>query len=198
MRRSRSEWEKIVAEYEASDEQHVEFCARRKVSLHSFRTWLYQLRKERAAGRVARSATKAVQMVPVRVREALPIVAPDDVVEVVVRGALVRVRIDAVARLHHRERDVGDVRIVSSVLGLSLLLQRAEIGRNARVEAQVAGVRRAPQVLRRAPREFDAVDLAVPAASGCPWVVELEPAEDGDVRSNRRRIHSNSSTTAGE
>jgi hypothetical protein len=93
MRRSRSEWEKIVAEYEASDEQHVEFCARRRVSLHSFRTWLYQLRRERAAGTVARSATKAVQMVPVRVRTAPRVPEVDDVVELLVRGALVRVRI---------------------------------------------------------------------------------------------------------
>lgn len=93
MRRSRAEWETIVDEYEASDEQHVEFCAKRKVSLHSFRTWLYQLRKERAAGRVARSATKAVQMVPVRVRQAPRAPTVDDVVEVLVRGAMVRVRI---------------------------------------------------------------------------------------------------------
>lgn len=93
MRRSRSEWEKIVAEYEASDEQHVEFCARRRVSLHSFQTWLYKLRKERAAGRVARSATKAVQMVPVRVRHAPRAAGVDDVVEVLVRGAMVRVRV---------------------------------------------------------------------------------------------------------
>jgi hypothetical protein len=93
MRRSRSEWEKIVAEYEASDEQHVEFCARRRVSLHSFRTWLYRLRRARAAGTVARSATKPVQMVPVRIRRAAPAPVVDDVVEVLVRGALVRVRI---------------------------------------------------------------------------------------------------------
>jgi hypothetical protein len=93
MRRSRADWEKIVAEFEASGEQHVTFCARRRLSLHSFRTWLYRLRRERAAGTVARSATKAVQMVPVRIRRAASVPAVDDVVEVLVRGALVRVRI---------------------------------------------------------------------------------------------------------
>jgi hypothetical protein len=107
MRRSRSEWEKIVAEYEASDEQHVEFCARRRVSLHSFRTWLYRLRRERAAGTVARSATEAVQMVPVRVRRAVSVPAVDDVVEVLVRGALVRVRIGQDPRYIVAGRAIG-------------------------------------------------------------------------------------------
>jgi hypothetical protein len=96
MRRSRADWGKIVAEFESSGEQHVPFCERRRLSLHSFRHWLYRLRREREAGTVARSATKAVQMVPVRIRRAAPIPAGppvDDVVEVLVRGALVRVRI---------------------------------------------------------------------------------------------------------
>lgn len=94
MRRDRSEWEKIVAEYETSGEQHAEFCARRRLSIHSFRDWLYRLRRERSTGTVARSATKAVQMVPVRVRSAAqPAAAPDDVLEVVVPGALVRVKV---------------------------------------------------------------------------------------------------------
>lgn len=99
MRRSRSEWEKIVAEYEAVEEAHEEFCKRRRLSIHSFRTWLYRLRRERATGTVAQSATKTVQMVPVRIRETGP--APkrapsdtlDDVIELVVRGAIVRIRI---------------------------------------------------------------------------------------------------------
>ena len=52
--------------------------------------WRWQLRR----GTVARSATKAVQMVPVRVRSASrAAVAPDDVLEVVVPGALVRVKV---------------------------------------------------------------------------------------------------------
>jgi hypothetical protein len=93
MRRSRSEWEKIVAEFEASGSQHAPFCERRRISLHSFRDWLYRLRRERAAGTVARSATKAVQMVPVRVRETARPAAVEDVVEVLVRGAVVRVRV---------------------------------------------------------------------------------------------------------
>ena len=54
--------------------------------------WRWQLRR----GTVARSATKrtSVQMVPVRVRSSPRVVAPvDDVIEVAVRGALVRVRV---------------------------------------------------------------------------------------------------------
>jgi hypothetical protein len=93
-RRSRAEWEKIVAEFEASGEQHVPFCERRGLSIHSLREWLYRSRRERSAVTGARSATKAVQMVPVRVRPSAPkAVAPDDVFEVVVPGALVRVKV---------------------------------------------------------------------------------------------------------
>ncbi|MCA9510556.1 MAG: hypothetical protein KC657_35695 [Myxococcales bacterium] len=98
MHLSRSEWKRIVAEYETSDERHVEFCARRRVSLHSFRMWLYKLRKERSAGKVARRATRAVQMVPVRVRQAPGEAFIDEVVEVVVRGAIIRVRVGQDAR----------------------------------------------------------------------------------------------------
>jgi hypothetical protein len=94
MRRDRSEWEKIVAEYEASGERHTQFCAQRQLSVYSFRAWLYQLRKERASGTVARSATKPVQLVPVRVRKSTRTrVAPDDVLEVVVPGALIRMKV---------------------------------------------------------------------------------------------------------
>lgn len=87
-------WETTIAEYEKSGETHAEFCARRRLSIHSLRTWLYRLRRERAAVTVARSATKAVQMVPVRIRRPARTAAPvDDVIEVAVRGAIVRVRV---------------------------------------------------------------------------------------------------------
>jgi hypothetical protein len=100
MRWSRNGWSKIVAEFETSGETHVGFCESRAIALHSFRLWLYRLRKERALGTIARSATKAVALVPVRVRAAsVPQVAPADVVEIAVGGgALVRVRVGADVR----------------------------------------------------------------------------------------------------
>lgn len=93
MRRSRAEWEKIVAEFEASGERHVAFCERRGLSVHAFRDWLYRFRQERSPQGAACSAKKSLQMVPVRVRRAPRAPAVDDVVEVLVRGALVRARI---------------------------------------------------------------------------------------------------------
>jgi hypothetical protein len=66
MRRSRAEWEKIVAELEASGERHVAFCERRGLSVHAFRDWLHRFRQERSADGGVRSAKKSVQMVPVR------------------------------------------------------------------------------------------------------------------------------------
>jgi hypothetical protein len=98
MRRSRAEWEKTVAEFEASGERHVAFCERRGVSVHAFRDWLHRFRQERSAGGGVRSAKKSVQMVPVRVRDERRAPAVDDVVEVLVRGALVRVRIGQAPR----------------------------------------------------------------------------------------------------
>jgi transposase-like protein len=90
-RRSREEWKELVREVEAGDS--IDQVARRhSVRAGTLKWWRWQLRR----GTVARSATKAVQMVPVRVRQAPPVtpVTPvDDVVEVLVRGAMVRVRI---------------------------------------------------------------------------------------------------------
>lgn len=87
-RRSREEWEQLVREVEAGDStDHV--ARRHGVRPRTLAWWRWQLRR----GKVARSATKAVQMVPVRIRRAAPAAAVDDVVEVLVRGAMVRVRI---------------------------------------------------------------------------------------------------------
>lgn len=92
MRRSRDEWTKIIAEFERSGESHAAFCARRGLPLASFRSWLYRLRWARRGGTVARSATKAVKLLPVRVR-ALSSVADDGVVDLMVRGVAIRVQV---------------------------------------------------------------------------------------------------------
>lgn len=87
-RRSREEWKELVREVEAGDS--IDQVARRHgVRAGTLKWWRWQLRR----GTVARSATKSVQMVPVQVRQAPPVTAVEDVVEVLVRGALVRVRI---------------------------------------------------------------------------------------------------------
>ena len=90
-RRSRAEWEQLVREVEACGSV-TEVARRHGIRRATLAWWRWELRR----GRVARSATKrtAVQMVPVRVRPAPPRVEPvDDVIEVAVRGALVRVRV---------------------------------------------------------------------------------------------------------
>jgi transposase-like protein len=86
-RRSRAEWEQLVREVESGG-TIAEVARRHGVRLRTLTWWRWQLRR----GKVARSATKAVQMVPVRVREVVR-PAVDDVVEVLVRGAVVRVRV---------------------------------------------------------------------------------------------------------
>jgi hypothetical protein len=93
MRRGRVEWERIVVEFETSGATHAEFCRRGRLSLHTFRRWLYRLRDARSGGTVARSATKAVQMVPVRIRESAREAGREDLIEVVVGALVVRVRV---------------------------------------------------------------------------------------------------------
>lgn len=86
-RRSRADWEQLVGEAESGD-SIADVARRHGIRPKTLAWWRWRLRR----GKVARSATKAVQMVPVRVRTAArPTV--DDVVEVLVRGALVRVRV---------------------------------------------------------------------------------------------------------
>lgn len=89
-RRTRSEWAELVHEVDAG--ATIKQVARRHgVRVGTLKWWRWQLGR----GKVARSATKAtVQMVPVRVREPAPTAATaDDVVEVLVRSAMVRVRV---------------------------------------------------------------------------------------------------------
>jgi transposase len=68
---SRKRWEKIVAEYEESNWSHAEVAARFEVSIWSFRTWLYRLRREgKDAAKKGRALTRVL---PVEiVRQELP------------------------------------------------------------------------------------------------------------------------------
>ena len=90
-RRSRAEWEQLVREVEQC--KSIDEVARRHdVQQRTLAWWRWQLRR----GTVARSATRraSVKMVPVRVRPAPRAAEPvDDVIEVALRGALVRVRV---------------------------------------------------------------------------------------------------------
>ena len=95
-RRGRSAWEKIVAEYRASGLTHRAFCSPRGISVNSLRHWIYRLRDERAAGTVARSATKPVHMVPVRIRAPKRTTAESAgaaIVELLVGAVVMRVRV---------------------------------------------------------------------------------------------------------
>lgn len=86
-RRSRAEWEQLVREVESGG-SIAEVARRHGVRPRTLTWWRWQLRRRKGA----RSVSKAVQLVPVRVRE---VVRPpvDDVVEVLVRGAIVRLRV---------------------------------------------------------------------------------------------------------
>jgi hypothetical protein len=90
MRRSRSEWEKLASEFARSGETHEAFCARVGARVTTFRWWLTELRCQRRAPGVPKS--KALRLVPVRVREA-PVLASAMPIEVVVRGAALRVAV---------------------------------------------------------------------------------------------------------
>jgi hypothetical protein len=37
-------WSAVLADFRRSGMTHVQFCSARRISLHSFRTWLYRLR----------------------------------------------------------------------------------------------------------------------------------------------------------
>ena len=95
-RGSRAEWEQLVREAEQCGS--VDEVARKHgVNRSTLIWWRWQLRR----GTVARSATKrvSVKMVPVRVRTAARAAEPvDDMIEIAVRGALVRVRVGQDAR----------------------------------------------------------------------------------------------------
>ena len=90
-RRSRAEWEQLVREV-ARVGSVDEVARRHGVRRGTLAWWRWQL----ARGTVAHSATKrsAVQQIPVRVRaEAAESEPVDDVIEVAVRGAIIRVRV---------------------------------------------------------------------------------------------------------
>lgn len=90
-RRSRAEWEQLVREVDRVGSVD-EVARRHDIRRATLAWWRWQLRR----GKVARSATKrgAVQLVPVRVRdESRRVESVDDVIEIAVRGALVRVRV---------------------------------------------------------------------------------------------------------
>jgi hypothetical protein len=58
-------WSAILADFRRSGLTHVEFCRRRRISLHSFRKWLYQLRPGLPPKATrARSHTSPVSAVP--------------------------------------------------------------------------------------------------------------------------------------
>jgi hypothetical protein len=89
MRQGRAAWEETVEEFERSGDSHEEFCARRDLTIGTFRSWLYRLRREGASGKVAHGATR---MVPVHVRAVAA--SPDDgVIEIAISGAVLRVPI---------------------------------------------------------------------------------------------------------
>jgi hypothetical protein len=58
-------WSAILADFRRCGLTHVEFCRRRRISLHSFRKWLYQLRPGLPPKATrARSHTSSVSVVP--------------------------------------------------------------------------------------------------------------------------------------
>ena len=81
-------WSAILADFRRSGMTHVEFCSSRRISLHSFRTWLYRLRPGLPPRRSPRtshlSAPPAVAdspaFLPVHVRPIPPAVTAVDLV----------------------------------------------------------------------------------------------------------------------
>lgn len=55
----RSEWARIVAAFEKSDQSQPDFCAARRLNLMTFRSWLYRIRREGGG-----SGPKLVELVP--------------------------------------------------------------------------------------------------------------------------------------
>jgi hypothetical protein len=88
MRRPRVEWATIIGEFEQSGEAHAEFCARRRLNLGSFRSWLYRLRRSSASGKVGHGAARGVQLLPVRIVGPDPAARPH--VEILVAGLVLR------------------------------------------------------------------------------------------------------------
>jgi hypothetical protein len=85
-RKSQREWSAIVKA--RSGESHAEFCSKRGLKLWSFRTWLYRMRRKRAAG----GPTDPV-LLPVLVTTPSPAVPSVGPVVVVVADVEVRVAV---------------------------------------------------------------------------------------------------------
>jgi hypothetical protein len=75
-------WSAILADFRRSGMTHVQFCSARRISLHSFRTWLYRLRpglppRRSRAPRTSPppSVADAPAFLPVHVRPVPPAIA---------------------------------------------------------------------------------------------------------------------------
>jgi hypothetical protein len=61
VKRSRADWEKLIAEFERGSESQVQFCARRSVAVATLQYWLRRLRRG--------DREKSVSVVPVRLSD---------------------------------------------------------------------------------------------------------------------------------
>lgn len=76
-------WSAILADFRRSGMTHVQFCSARRISLHSFRTWLYRLRpglppRRSRGSRISptpKPAAAPPAFLPVHVRHAPPAAA---------------------------------------------------------------------------------------------------------------------------
>lgn len=82
-RQGREFWERVIAEFGASESTHREFAASRGLKLTTFQTWLYRIRRG--------SPVRTPRLVPVRV-VASPVTHS---LELAVAGVVLRVPIDA-------------------------------------------------------------------------------------------------------
>lgn len=84
-RKSRKQWSKIITAFESSGQTHEAFCARHKLIVGTFRTWLYRLRA---------AAPAEIALLPVEVTT--PPVAPEPATIVIdVAGIEIRIPIGA-------------------------------------------------------------------------------------------------------
>ena len=63
-RRTRQEWFSLIDSFENSDLTHSQFCQSQQLSVHSFRAWLYRIRK-------LKKQTELPQFLPVLFEEQL-------------------------------------------------------------------------------------------------------------------------------
>lgn len=89
MRRKRSEWEMLVAEFSCGGETHEVFCERHELNVGTFRWWLGKLRRKRS--RAPAASRKSMRLLPIRVRAETPTTSP--LVDVLVHGAVLRIAV---------------------------------------------------------------------------------------------------------